>query len=107
MRVRIHYVEGDELEVDPERWSVVRADGVDWFEVITDTGSVRFEGNSLYWLYERDGVWYAGGCGIGYPNQLEPVELVITDGVQSTRPFVNVPDLYHAETKLGWWWPIV
>jgi hypothetical protein len=105
MRITIRYVEGDELTIDPERWASVRGDGVDWFEVTTERGTTRFSGDSIYWLYEHDGVWYAGGCGVGYVNRSAISELVIKDGEESTRSHDYVPDLHHAEVKLGWWWP--
>lgn len=99
---RIRYVDGVETTAPLERWRDVRADGVDWFEVTTRTGTTRWKGHSLYWL-RRDGDDWIAGAASFYPNARG--ELTIhPDGSEEARPIgETVPDLKHHEVKLGWW----
>jgi len=103
MRVRIRYVDGEEVAAHVAQWSMLRADGIDevW---VGDPHETAMGGHSLYWLYREGDAWVMG-CGSLYPNSLPPEVLFYTDGRQASRPIMGMPDLRHHDVKLGHWRP--
>ena len=106
--VEVHYVNGVIVRAYAEKWSSLRADGVDRVIVANASGSCTFKDNSAYWLYAEGDVWVAGQASFGrlrYDRTFPPEVLFLPDGSQSTRTFKFVPDLHHVAIKLGWFRP--
>lgn len=103
VRVRIHYVDGAEVEVAADEWPRLRGDGVDWVRILHQ-GSTLLQAHSLYWLYREGSTWVAGCGSVSYdPNPL--VELLfMANGTMREREREFMPDLPHSAVKLGWWW---
>lgn len=104
MIVRVHYVDGEHLELTPIEWADARGDGVDWCEVVNDIGSVRVSGHSLYWMYGEEAGWVVGGGAVGYANPLGET-VVPESGNHQYREIEYMPDLPISAVKLGHWWP--
>jgi hypothetical protein len=96
-RFRISYVDGTTAEGAAEDWAEARSDGVNAVEF----DRVGFQGHSLYWVRRVAGGWAAGAASF-YRNPV--FELTVVDGKQENVEIEHVPDLRHAEVKLGWWW---
>jgi len=104
MKVRIGYVDGSVIEVDPSVWTTVKAEGVDWVEV-DNGGKVKIASASVYWLYPEKNAFVAGWGSLRYdPNPLTEI-VCYSDGTQEERRPSYLPDLQHSQVKLGWWWP--
>lgn len=101
--VRVEYTDGSFQEMPIEEWPSLRSEGVD--RVIVREGELLTirQGASLYWIYFEDQQWIFGSGSIRYdPN---PVEEVVfkADGCNRVRWRSFLPDLQHAQVKLGWW----
>jgi hypothetical protein len=96
--VTVTYVDRSSITATADQWRHIRSDGVDVVEV----DGVRFEGKSIYWLYGESDLWVAGAA--SFYEDIKNPELVITpDGSQLERVIQWVPDISHADMKLGWW----
>ncbi len=99
---RIVYTDGSEWIGALHTWRNARADGVDLVEI----GTEKFHGHALYWAYydERDqGAWIFGMAST-YESPPPPEYLLRADGsIRCARSIVTIPDLYHADVKIGWW----
>lgn len=105
-RIDITYVDGQELSIDPSEWGDVRGDGVDevFFQVGHELGT-KMSGHSVYWVYREEDAWVVG-CGTVGDQPLTHEALYHDDGRSSSRPVGEyMPDLHHADIKLGWWRP--
>lgn len=112
IKVQINYVDGSSIEISPEQWPEVRADGVDVVIVKTVTGSTRIAGMTLYWLYiDEEGVIHRAGAALGpgyiggRSNPMPSEVLIYPDGTMDQRPLEWVPDMPHKVFKMGWWYP--
>lgn len=105
-RVTVWYVdEGGPRTGDAGLWPSLRADGVDRVVVTNRSGSSILQGHSVYWLYREGDVWVAGQASLHYDRWIPPEVLFLPGGTQDTRHIDYVPDLHHADVKLGWWRP--
>lgn len=102
IRARIVYVDGTEIEVPAEDWARARSDGVDVVFAGVDGAWTSYQGHSLYWLRREGESWVVGGASF-YENPISEI-IIAPDGTQTERKLEWVPDLRHAEVKLGWWW---
>jgi hypothetical protein len=101
IRVEVRYVNGSLIAAQPEAWASLRCDGVDYVDVTDAAGNTsRIQGQSVYWMYREGDAWVAGGGVVGHPEIIE----VTVPGHEFRRPH-HMPDLDHAQVKLGWWLP--
>ena len=97
MRLSVRYVDGTTVETSTSRWSMLRADGIDWVDL---GDAYRMQGQSIYWLRRQDGVWTVGGGTVG---QVEEATATPDGFVHVRRP--SMPDVTSSQVKLGWWLP--
>jgi hypothetical protein len=99
--VEVRYVNGTLITTQPEAWVSLRADGIDYVDLTDDGGNAsRIQGQSVYWLYREGDAWVAGGGIVGHAEMVEAT----VPGHEYRRPRY-MPDLDHAQVKLGWWLP--
>lgn len=103
-RVRIRCVDGRIWGGPITEWPFLPSEGIDFVEVISDVGTTRISGQSVYWAYREAGRWAVGGAPLGY-GTIPPEILVYDDGHQEPRVVHYAPDLEHRSVKMGWWWP--
>lgn len=103
LSVTIVYVDGSAVTAPADHWPALRADGVDRVVVSNAQGAVDFAGHSVYWCRPA-GSGYAFGAASFYQNNRGP-EIHVTDETQTAVALAPdyVPDLKHAEVKLGAW----
>ena len=99
--IAVGYVNGQLIETTVGGWPLLRSEGIDHVDLIDEAGNAsRIQGQSVYWLYREGDTWVAGGGVIGHPEISE----VVVPGHRWRRP-QHMPDLEHAQVKLGWWLP--
>ena len=102
-RLRIVYVDGAELEGTVEDWSKWRAEGVSYIDV----GTRQHAGHSFYWLYtenitQDETAWVSGAFSLHSREAHECIHRENGETLLRTRR--DLPDLFHNQVKLGWWW---
>jgi hypothetical protein len=100
--VIVEYVDGEVIEAPVTEWRSLRADGVDRVLLGFPGAMTSYAGHSLYWIRQEDDLWVVGGASF-YENPVSEVA-VAPDGTQTERKIEWVPDMLHADVKLGWWW---
>lgn len=105
MRLRVRYTDGTVHEGTCEDWPSLRGDGVDavWIgddDLVHPQGTPLI-GYPLYWLYAQGDVWIVGRSAVG-TNEAPREYLYDTTGV-TVRTLKTMPDLRHADLKIGWW----
>ncbi len=102
-RLIITYVDGEVLEGDVEDWDSYRAEGISHIDV----GKRQHAGHSFYWLYTEDikkdeTAWVSGAFSIHSREAGECIHR--QNGEVLLRKRRDLPDLFHNQIKLGWWW---
>lgn len=96
--LQITYTDDSVFEGDALDWDHARSDGVDAVLL----GGRKFSGHSLYWLYREATAWVVGGAST-YESPPPPETLFYETGDVVQRKIMTMPDLKHAQVKLGWW----
>jgi hypothetical protein len=100
-QVTVRYVDGTQVTCALDRWTDLRAAGVDYVDLQSADGVYRVQGRSIYWLYQDGDRWVLGG---GIVGNSEPIEEVIATAIGfEIRHPEYMPDLEHDRVKLGWW----
>ena len=106
MKLRITYVDGEQIDLAHSDWPDARRDGVDRIELMAPGGpKYALMGHSIYWCRDKDGLPIFGGGTVGVvdPDIAAIEEIHFTRGrFYRSRPR-TMPDLRHSMTKLGWW----
>lgn len=104
MDVLIRYVDGQSTRATIDLWPTLRAEGVDEVWIYDLSGVVTFSGQSLYWVYPDGDMYVAGSAAVAYSKTITEI---VFDGLggQTERHLHFLPDLAHADVKLGHWWP--
>ncbi len=102
-RLIVTTVDGQEHCGAVEDWAEFPADQISRIDV----GRRQLAGHSFYWLYaesitETETAWVAGGFSIH--NREASEYLFRESGEVLGRRVKSIPDLYHDQVKLGWWW---
>ena len=104
-RLEIHYVaraQQDPWRGDPNAWRLAPADGVDRV-IVHGSSPVELFGQSLYWCYPQADGWILGGA-VVHGSHASPSYFLRSDGNVSTVAVPGgVPDISHADIKIGWW----
>jgi hypothetical protein len=98
MRLAVRYVNGQVIETTVDGWPLLRADGIDYVDLVAERTGYRMQGCSAYWLRQEGGLWMLGGGTV-----VDVQEVVASpDGFDVRRP-EHMPDIAHGNVKLGWW----
>ena len=102
-RLTVTLINGTQHGGTVEDWASLPADQISRIDV----GRRQLAGHSFYWLYkeeitEGETAWVAGGFSI---HDREAREYILREsGEVLSRKVKSIPDLWHSQVKLGWWW---
>lgn len=103
--VVVEYVDGPAIAGRIDRWREFPGQAVGKVRVVLEDGrEIQLAGSSLYWIRELLEGWGIGQAACGY-SEIPPETVLARDGRTWTRELEYVPDLEHADVKLGWWNP--